>query len=186
MIFNKHSDLVGEHAFLSPSKHGWIHYDEDKIAASYSNFLATQKGTQLHAFACDCIRLGIKLPPNKKTLNRYVNDAIGYRMRPEQPLFVSNNAFGTADAICFRDDLLRIHDLKTGVSRVSMDQLEIYVAYFCLEYKVNPKDIDVELRLYQSDQIVVHKPEWKDIREIMAKTLAFSKRLDIIKSDTEE
>lgn len=186
MIFNKHFDLVGEHAFLSPSKHAWVHYDADKIKSSYFNYLATQKGTELHAFACECIRLGIKLPTNKKTLNRYVNDAIGYRMTPEQPLFVSVNAFGTADAISFRDNFLRIHDLKTGVSRVSMTQLEIYVAYFCLEYKVNPKDIEIELRLYQSDMVVVHKPEWKDIREIMGKAIAFDKTLELIKTDTED
>jgi hypothetical protein len=107
-------------------------------------------------------------------------------MTPEQPLFYSVNAFGTADAISFRDNFLRIHDLKTGVSPVSMSQLEIYVAFFCLEYKINPKDIDIELRLYQSDLIVVHKPEWKDIREIMDKIIDFDKRLELIKTDTED
>lgn len=186
MIFNKHSDLVGEHAFLSPSKHSWINYDEDKVASSYLKYLAAQKGTKLHEFACECIRLNIELPKNKRTLNRYVNDAIGYRMTPEQPLFYSVNAFGTADAISFRDDFLRIHDLKTGISHVSMSQLEIYVAFFCLEYKVNPKDIDMELRLYQSDVVITHKPEWKHIKDIMNKTIAFDKRLELTKTDAED
>ncbi len=186
MNFNKHFELAGEHAFLSASKYHWIRYDEDKIASSYRKFLATQRGTELHDFARRCIELKQKLPKNKKSLNNYVNDAIGYRMTAEQVLYYSINAFGTADSICFRDNFLRIHDLKTGVSHVSMDQLEIYVAYFCLEYKINPKDIEIELRLYQSDEIVVHKPEWKDIRELMNKIIAFDKRIEIEKSELED
>ena len=58
-----------------------------KIAEAYSKFLATQKGTVLHEFACQCIRLGQKLPKSQKTLNMYVNDAIGFKMIPEQILF---------------------------------------------------------------------------------------------------
>jgi hypothetical protein len=186
MIFNRHSDIVGEHAYLSPSKHSWVNYDEDKIVSSYLKYLATQKGTELHAFAEQCIRLKIKLPKSRKTLNCFVNDAIGFRMTPEQPLYYSVNSFGTSDAICFRDNILRIHDLKTGVSPVAMSQLEIYAALFCLEYKVNPKDIDIELRLYQSDQIIVHKPEWKDIKEIMQKIISFDKILELTKTETED
>lgn len=41
-------------------------------------FLATQKGTVLHAFAAQCILLGQKLPKSQKTLNMYVNDATQY------------------------------------------------------------------------------------------------------------
>lgn len=43
MIFNKHSALEGQHAFLGASKYHWINYDESKVAESYSKFLATQK-----------------------------------------------------------------------------------------------------------------------------------------------
>ena len=114
MTFNDHSRLRGQHAFLSASKYSWINYDPDKLAVVYTNFMATQKGTELHEFAAKCIELGQKLPRSKKTLNNYVNDAIGFRMTPEQVLYYSDNCFGTADAICFRDDILRIHDLKTG------------------------------------------------------------------------
>jgi hypothetical protein len=99
MNFNKHSNLEGQHAFLGASKYHWINYSEEKVAESYSNFLATLKGTQLHEFAAQCIRLGQKLPSTKKTLNMYVNDAIGFKMTPEQPLFYSPNCFGTADSI---------------------------------------------------------------------------------------
>ena len=106
MNFNNHLNLEGQHAFLGASKYHWINYDESKVAESYSKFLATQKGTVLHEFAAQCIRLGQKLPKSQKTLNMYVNDAIGFKMTPEQPLFYSENCFGTADAIAFRDDLL--------------------------------------------------------------------------------
>ena len=87
MNFNKHSNLIGQHAFLGASKYHWINYSSDKIATSYSNFLAAQRGTELHEFAAQCIRLGQKLPKSKKTLNMYVNDGIGYRMEPEQVLY---------------------------------------------------------------------------------------------------
>jgi hypothetical protein len=107
-------------------------------------------------------------------------------MRPEQPLFYSNNAFGTSDAISFRENLLRIHDLKTGVSPVYMTQLMIYAALFCLEYDEDPEKINIELRLYQNDEIVVHKPEGKEIREIMNKIIMFDKRIDKLKSQEME
>lgn len=126
MIFNNHSNLEGQHAFLGASKYHWINYDETKVADAYSKFLATQRGTVLHDFACQCITLGQKLPKSQKTLNMYVNDAISFRMVPEQILFYSENCFGTADTIVFRNGTLRIHDLKTGVVPAHMEQLEIY------------------------------------------------------------
>ena len=36
MIFNKHSALEGQHAFLGASKYHWINYDESKVAESVS------------------------------------------------------------------------------------------------------------------------------------------------------
>lgn len=181
MNFNNHSVLEGQHAFLGASKYHWINYDESKIAESYAKFLATQKGTVLHEFAAQCIRLGQKLPKSKKTLNMYVNDAIGFKMVPEQILFYSENCFGTADAISFRSNLLRIHDLKTGVIRAHMEQLMIYAALFCLEYKVKPADIGIELRLYQSDEITVHEPSVEEIVPIMDKIITFDKIIKKIK-----
>lgn len=185
MNFNKHLNLEGQHAFLGASKYHWINYSEDKVAESYSRFLATQKGTQLHDFAAQCIRLGQKLPKSKKTLNAYVNDAIGFKMTPEQILFYSDNCFGTADAIVFRNDLLRIHDLKTGVIPAHMEQLEVYAALFCLEYKVKPADIRMELRLYQSDDILVANPTAEDIVPIMDKIITFDKIINKIKEQEE-
>ena len=183
MNFKKHSDLEGRHAFLSASKYHWINYDEEKLSDTYLKYLATQRGTELHAFACQCIRLGVKLPRTRKTLNMYVNDAIGYKMTPEQPLYYSENCFGTADAISFNKNLLRIHDLKTGVSPTSMHQLEIYAALFCLEYRKQPQDIDMELRIYQSGEVYVHEPPSDDILGIMDKIILFDKRIDEIEME---
>ena len=181
MNFNNHSMLEGQHAFLGASKYHWINYDESKVAESYMKFLATMKGTTFHEFAAQCIRLGQKLPKSQKTLNMYVNDAIGYKMTPEQPLFYSENCFGTADAIAFRNGLLRIHDLKTGVIPAHMEQLLIYAALFCLEYKIKPGDIDVELRIYQSNEILYHNPTTEDIVPIMDKIITFDKIISKIK-----
>ena len=183
MNFKKHSDLEGRHAFLSASKYHWINYDEEKLSDTYLKYLSTQRGTELHAFACQCIRLGVKLPRTRKTLNMYVNDAIGYKMTPEQPLYYSENCFGTADAISFNKNLLRIHDLKTGVSPTSMHQLEIYAALFCLEYRKQPQDIDMELRIYQSGEVYIHEPPSDDILEIMDKIILFDKRIDEIEME---
>ena len=183
MKFNNHKNLEGCHAFLGASKYHWINYNPDKVAASYRSYLATLKGTELHEFAAKCIQLGQKLPKSKKTLNMYVNDAIGYRMTPEQVLYYSDNCFGTADAISFKDNLLRIHDLKTGVTPAHMEQLEIYAALFCLEYKIKPADIDIELRIYQSDDILVFNPTVEDIVPIMDKIITSDKIISKIKEE---
>ena len=183
MEFNKHKNLEGCHAFLGASKYHWVNYDASKVAASYRSYLATLKGTELHDFAARCIKLGQKLPKSKKTLNMYVNDAIGYRMTPEQVLYYSDNCFGTADSISFKDNLLRIHDLKTGATPAHMEQLEIYAALFCLEYKIKPADIDIELRIYQSDDIMIFNPTVEDIVPIMDKIITSDKIISKIKAE---
>lgn len=183
MKFKSYSNLDGQHAFLGASKYHWLNYDEDKLISSYNNFRATLKGTELHAFAASCIRLGQNLPKSKKTLNQYVNDAIGYKMTPEQILYYSRNCFGTCDAISFRNDLLRIHDLKTGVSPASMKQLEIYAALFCLDYDVEPKDISIELRIYQSNDVIVETPDFKDILYVIDKIQKFDEVIESLKEE---
>lgn len=186
MTFNKHSNLSGQHAFLGASKYAWLNYDEEKVADTYTNFLAAKKGTILHDFAARCITLGQKLPRSRKTLNMYVNDAIGFRMMPEQVLYFSENCFGTADAISFRDNCLRIHDLKTGVTPAHMEQLEIYAALFCLEYAVKPSEIEMELRIYQLDDILIFQPTVEDIAPIIDKIRTFDKILKRIKAEENE
>lgn len=185
MNFNKHSALEGQHAFLSASKYYWLNYDEEKLADFYRKYQAASKGTILHAFAAQCITLGQKLPKTTKTLNMYVNDAIGFRMTPEQVLYFSDNCYGTADAISFRNGLLRIHDLKTGSTPAHMEQLEIYAALFCLEYHIKPEDILIELRLYQSNEVVVHTPTSEDITRIIDKIIEFDKLIDKLKAQAD-
>lgn len=183
MNFNQHFNLAGRHAFLGASKYHWVNYDDDKLVDTYSKFLAVQRGTELHDIAAKLIKLGLKQPKSKKTFNMYVNDAIGYKMTPEQVLYYSDNCFGTADSISFRNGLLRIHDLKTGVTPAHMEQLMIYAALFCLEYKMKPSEIEMELRIYQSDEVVVHNPEVDEIVPIMDKIVTFDKILTKIKSE---
>ncbi len=177
MNFNTHSLLVGRHAFLSASKHSWINYDEDKLDRVFATAMAAQRGTELHELAQNLIRLGVKLPKSPKTMNLYVNDAIGYRMSPEQVLYYSDNAFGTADAVSFRRNQLRIHDLKTGITPTSEHQLEVYAAFFCLEYRMKPFEIEIELRIYQNDEVRVYEADPDDIFHIMDKIITFDKRI---------
>jgi len=169
MNFNDHSELEGLHAFLGGSNYHWINYDEEKLFSSYNNYLAAQRGTILHDFAKTCITLGQRLDDVPKTINMYVNDAIGFKMKPEQVLYYSPYCFGCADTISFKHNFLRIHDLKTGKGPTHMEQLEIYAAIFCLEYDIDVSDIEMELRIYQNNKIRVHNPEITEIVPIMDK-----------------
>lgn len=177
MIFNKHTNLEGCHAPFGASKSSWLRYDDKKVVEVYRNMQAAEMGTKLHEWAKSTIDLGIKQPRSKKTIYSYVNDAIGFKMDTEVVLFYSERFFGTADAISFRNNVLRIHDLKTGTRPVHIEQLEIYAALFCLEYRVKPTDIKIELRIYQNDQILVHEPESEDILAIMDKIVHTDKIL---------
>ena len=185
MNFNKHYSLEGKHAFLGASKFHWINYDEDKLAERFLTQQAAAKGTILHDFAAQCIKLGQKLPKSQKTLNMYVNDAIGFRMDSEVLLYYSENCFGTADAISFRDNHLQIHDLKTGVTKVHMEQLIVYAALFCLEYEKKPGDITIELRIYWNNDILICNPTAEDILPVMDKIKYFDKLIKEIKKDEE-
>ena len=179
MNFNKHYNLKS-HAFLSPSGYSWTNYDDEALINRYNNALAAQKGTELHAIAQGMIENRIKAANHKRALNMFVNDAIGFGMASEVVLYYSEHCFGTADAIDYNPEtkFLRIHDLKTGITKVKMTQLEVYTALFCLEYGVRPQDITIELRIYQGSEIYVHTPEIDDIHSIMEKIVHFSKVLD--------
>ena len=178
MIFTKHSNLEGLRAPFGASQSAWLRYDDEKILATYNNMKAKEMGTRLHAWAKETIDLGIKQPRSKKTIYAYVNDAIGYKMDTEVVLFYSPRFFGTADSICFRNGTLRIHDLKTGVTKVHMEQLMIYAALFCLEYKIKPSDIEIELRIYQSDEVLYHNPTAESISSIMDRIIYLDKMLE--------
>jgi hypothetical protein len=169
MSLRKNSKLIGLHAFLSPSTYHWLDYDEDKLRASYFNKQQSRLGDQLHAYAQQAIELNVKQADNGTTLSSYINDAIGFRMTPEFPLYYSDDCFGTTDAICFRNNILRIHDLKTGLIPANMKQLLIYAAIFCFEYKYTPREIKVILRIYQNDDIEELIPTPSELVMIMSR-----------------
>lgn len=187
MNWNQHSNLEGTHAFLSASGYHWLNYTDEKLISVFKNKLAAQRGTELHEFASTCIKLRQRLPRSSKALNAFVNDAIGYGMDSEVPLFYSINCYGTADAIYFGKQrgsdrmILRIHDLKTGEIPAKIDQLLVYTALFCLEYGFKPGEIDMELRIYQGNEIIYHNPKPEDILPIMDLIIRFSKILDDVK-----
>lgn len=184
MKFNDHRKLEGCHSFLSPSNYHWVGYSPEKLRKVYLNQLAKERGTKLHAFARDAILYGQKLSNSKKALNRFVNDAIGYRMTPEQVLYYSPNCFGTCDAISYRDGLLRIHDLKTGETKASFLQLDIYAALFFLEYKeYDLAKSNIELRIYQGMDVLIEVPERDDISQLMNTIKAFDQEIEKIKEN---
>lgn len=185
MRFNTHSNLVGQHAFLSASKYHWINYDNAKLDETYMRAMAARRGDQLHALAADLIKLNVKLPNTPTTMNLYVNDAIGFRMTPEQVLYYSPNSFGTADTISFRNNVLRIHDLKTGVTPTSEHQLEVYAALFCLEYGFKPFELEVELRIYQNDEVRMYAGDPDAITHIMDKIVTFDRRITAIRTEAQ-
>ena len=207
MIFNQHSDLEGQHAFLGASKNSWLNYDQDKLATAYKRQYANQIGTILHDLAHRCIKNRVKLSKSDRhlvlltllengipqglidandileTLAPFVNDALGFRMETEQVLYYSENAFGTADAISFKNNFLRIHDYKSGILPVHMEQLYIYAALFCLEYVVKPENIKIELRIYQSGEVLCEEPDPETIRAIMNKIVDSDRFLRKLKEE---
>lgn len=189
MKWNDHSKLAGSHAFLSASGYHWINYTPEKLILTYKNRIATLKGTELHEFASTCIKLRQKLPKSQKTLNMFVNDAIGYGMESELVLYYSDNCFGTADAIYFGRQrgserlILRIHDLKTGEVPAHMEQLLVYASLFCLEYKIKPAEIDIELRIYQKNEVLYFQPHPEDIVPIMDKIVSFDRLINQTKEE---
>ena len=183
MLFNRHSDYVGQHALLSASKHHWINYPDQKIEAMVESSMSARRGTELHAFAAEAIRLRIKLPRNNQTINAYVNECIGFRMDPEVVLFYSPNCFGTADAVGFRNNKLRISDLKNGITPTSFNQLYVYAALFCLEYKFKPMEIETELRIYQNDDVKELLADPDFITHVISRIVYIDRRINEIRAE---
>lgn len=170
MIWKNYSHLKNTHAFLSPSRHYWINYTPDKLITTYENHRKVQLGTMYHTLAEQLISLAVRLPNTSATFNTFVNDAIGFRMKPEVVLYYSENCYGTADAISFHEGVLRIHDLKTGASPGSLNQLLIYAGLFFLDYAVDPREIkEIHLRIYQNEEVLEYNPRVEDILDIVEK-----------------
>lgn len=181
MNFNQHSGLSNKHALLAPSSYHWLNYDDQKLEARFHSFRSAARGTALHSLAHEAIRLGVKLSKTNQALSTYVNHALQYEMVCEQPLYYSDNCFGTADTISFRRNVLRIHDLKTGITSSSMRQLMIYAGLFCLEYGVDPFTIRTELRIYQRDEIKIYEPQPEEILEVMDKIIYSDQYIEELK-----
>lgn len=196
MIWHDHSKLSGTHAFLSASQPSWRKKDEGELIEAKKNSYSQQIGTLLHAYAADCIKYreklrktdqkGVKFDLMRKgipeyvidmdrifpTFMNYVNDAIGYRLKPEMVLYYSDECYGTADAIEVDGNILRIHDLKTGVKPARMEQLMIYAGLFFLEYGMKLESIKPELRIYQMDEVLIYNPDMDEVREVMDDIIA--------------
>lgn len=190
----------GSHALFPPSQSGWLKDQsvEDVLRREAAD-KATAIGSALHELAEVLIltkvgytkremskRVTEELVKRKisrslfdpvflgNNLCNYVNDAIGYRMDTEKALYYSECCAGTCDALYFdenKKDVLRIHDLKTGVTPAKFEQLEIYTALFFLEYGnefgINPGSIPIELRIFQGGEILEEFPTAETIVPIM-------------------
>lgn len=196
MQFNRHYDLEGKHAILSASSWRWLNDDSEGLIKRICSQHATEIGTILHNVAYKHIKHRVKLHKYDKknvmlellssgipgfvvdninfdamfdNLMLYVNDCIGFKMEPEVVLCYSRNAFGTTDAIKYsdRDKFLRIHDYKSGSTRAHMEQLLIYAALFCLEYRKKPTEFEAELRIYQNDGVLCHNPAPEEIQAVI-------------------
>ncbi len=186
MRFNKHPKLEGKHSFLAPSSPAWLRYDDQKLERRFLEHLAAVRGTEEHAFAASALKLGHRMEDIKKTINMFVNDSIGWRMKPEVPLYWSDFCFGTADALGFYESqmLLRVSDLKTGRTPSTMDQLISYAALFCLEYEYDrPWELEFELRIYQNNKIKLHTPDGDEIFRAMDRILTGTRLLEEIRAE---
>jgi len=166
-------ERLPDHAIFSPSQPSWLNYSDEQTIERYCKAQAKEMGTRLHEWAAETISLNIRQSRSHKTLNMFINDAIGFRMTPENEVthptrFVySEFFFGTCDAYCYNNGVLRIHDLKTGKGPVHPEQLEIYAALFFLQEKLDPFKTQTILRIYQNDDVMEWEPEAEKIKGIM-------------------
>lgn len=211
MIWNQHSNLTGKHAKLSPSQYYWINDQPEQFYQRTMNSYAAEIGTALHDVARKFIKHHFKMSRNDKkavvldlidsgipdrvidymdfdvifaNLIAFVNDANSYGMSPEVVLYYSDNCFGTTDAIGYHefDRFLRVHDLKTGVTKPSIEQLMIYAALFCLEYRIKPEDLKgTELRIYKNTEVLVHQPTAEELNVYISNIKERDRQLDEIK-----
>lgn len=176
MNWKNYSYLSNTHAFLSPSRYHWINYSDDKLLERYINHKRVELGTRLHALAAELISLARRQPQTGEAFNAFVNDAIGFGMSPEVILHYSPNCYGTADAIAYSNGVLRIHDLKTGKTPASIDQLMVYAGLFYLDYEIEAKELtEVYLRIYQGEEVVQYSPKPIDVINMARRIVAADK-----------
>lgn len=185
MRFKRHSALAEMHAQLSPSSYHWLRYDDDKFDAWYIAKLQAQRGVEQHEYAQRAIQLGILQKESPAALNRYINDSIRWKLKPEQILFYSVHCFGTADACGFDEvkRIWRVSDYKSGKSRASMDQLKSYTGLFCLEYDYDPFSISMEMRIYQGKTPREELADPHEIMVVMDRIKTRSARIDELREE---
>lgn len=145
-------DTVKKHAMFSPSEKSWVNYDRDKIVARYDQVMAVERGTQLHEFAATAIKLKMLLDPSMGVIADYVQDCITLNVETEQEVIYTPEINGTADAIKYDpyENRLYVFDLKTGQSKASIVQLQIYAAIWCAYNGKNPLSMKFDLRIYHN------------------------------------
>ena len=79
--------------------------------------------------------------------------------------------------------MLKVFDLKTGMVPAHVEQLLIYNALFCLEYKYEPKHLDIEDRIYQTGQIIAVQPDPNDIKAICNQIIEFDSIINEVKKE---
>ena len=208
MIWKEYSLPKDSHALFGGSNYHWINYTAEDFINKYRSSIASKIGTAVHDAAKTLIDGRIKITENDWNLIRYileenkfprnidcvpilnnlipyVNDAISYGMDTEVRLYYSDYFNGTADTICFdeKNKFLRIHDLKTGLNPGHMEQLLVYMALFCLNYKYKPYDITAELRIYQHGEILYFKPELEEVVPIVDQIITGNKIITELKAE---
>jgi hypothetical protein len=175
MDWKTYSHLSNTHSFLSPSKHYWLNYDNEKLIETFRNHKRAALGTRLHSLAAELITLARIQPQTSEAFNSFVNDAIGFGMKAEVLLYYSPRCYGTADAISYQKGVLRVHDLKTGLNPVSPGAIKqplIYAALFCLDYTVDPSDMDlVNLRIYQNEEVMEYEPSRQELERVVKRII---------------
>lgn len=210
MIWKDYSRLKNTHAFCGGSNYRWRNYDLEKLEQARISSFAAPIGTALHEYAAENIRHKIKVQKNDKhglaryliiekkippkalvnlgeqflNLYNYVNDCIDFNLDPEVTLYFSEHCYGFADAISWQDGVLQISDLKTGTSPASFMQLENYACFFCLDYKIKPKEINkIIFRLYQCGEITVAEPPSDILVPIIDQLIEFNRYLNWFSSE---
>lgn len=176
--WNDHWKLKGKHSEFSPSSPAWINYDETKLVNVHINKEKKELGTRLHEFASEAIQLKRKQSTAKDTVNIFINDSIKLNMASEKTLYYSDAFFGTSDAIKLEGGKLLIFDLKTGEHKADYRQLDIYAALFCLEYGYDPRDLEIEERIYQFNTFTVNVPDQNYIVDLMERIVRFDQVLE--------